>query len=1237
MFALASKGVTEEQIRQVLVTNQAMAADVEAAIAKAGLTTATKALTQAEMVEIAAHNGVAKADAEALLSKIGIAASETGQTAIKHQVTLAMLEQAVASGALTEAESAQLTTMLGLNAAEVTNIGITNILTASFAKLWAVITAHPLGALLTAIGAVAIGTVTYINITKKEAEKALLEAHKTAEQNLNNSKASLSNDRSELQSLTSALETIKQKIKEISSSSAPTLIKQNELNKLSATNIQLNNQISLLESTIKLKQKAAAYDAKALLETQVELKYSTILDNNSIESHNESYTYQDHAKYQMSSLQNAYNIYMKALRDGDVKKQQLGQDLIDVSSGNSAVLMSQLLEIIQNFKYDDGSIVEGYEEIYKEYMGIIYNLQLLTNPDTLPDIAKSATLNTGINYKKALSNANKLAYEGKYEIDKLDSNFVNALSTAGINESTINYIFLTKQREYALLIDKINQKYKLSEIPNKIRQDYWDDDGTGHIIVRSEYVDIKPETKKHLEEINAINGILTEYSKQNPIEFQLISSYDENFEILDKYIEQEREKAKNSTDYVGDYIVNALKRVCTEAQIENSKLNFASFSDIFSLQDAEGNLTSLGKVSESLKTIQDAYRTLSSAVAEYNDNGVISFDTLQSVISLGDDWLDYLVDENGALKLDQESLDELTRSRLEHMRVQTLNNLIDQVNQITDNAHANKYLASTNYEAAESFEELARTSALAAQNALFKKVESGDLSQAYYDAVINKMYGDINKINALFNNTSTDLSGTFSAASNTLISFTDLLDKELAVLDRKIEAGYADFNDYIRDRLSLIEDYYRQGRLSADEYYSYLEQHYDTQLSYMDKTVNAVTRRIDKEIDGLEKQKDAIEQNYQKQIDYLNEQKTLLEDASKERQRQLNLQKAQYELERAKNQRTTLIYSEDKGMHYVTDESAVKDAQQEVENAELDIQIAEIDSSVSRLEEARDAETDAIDAMIEKLEEYKEQWADISSAYEEEQENLIAAQILGQEWENDILDGRLDVLNRFKDNYIAIQQAMVDAAYQAAQAMANGEKAKIDDSSKGKQDYHWEVVDEENPSSKSKQFSTQAAAEDYARKLNRQKAAAYHMTLDQFLHSDIPGYYVRKYHTGLLQGPVKQHSFDEDFKLVRRAGLGTEDVPAILKVGEAVATPEQIHNLADSIRQSALPDFLIPLSSGYPFSQAVEHSYALPAQQSVTQNITLTCPNVTNDSGVEYIQRELGHLSLRALQESKKR
>lgn len=643
VFALASEGATEEQIRQILVTNQATAEDVEAAMAKAGFTTATQALTQAEMVEVATKTGVSKATAEELLSKIGITATETGQIPVKKQVTFAMLEQAVANGTLTKSEASQITTMLGLNAAETTNIGITNVLTASFTKLWAVITAHPIATILTAIGAVAVGTIAYINKTNKEAEDALVKAHENAKQALEDTKSSLSDDKSELQSVNSELETTKERLKEISSIGTPTLTEQNELTKLSTANAQLEAQQTLLENNIKLKQRSAALDAKELLGTQVQMEYLNILDSSSIESHNESYTYKEHAKYQASNLKNAYNIYMKALRDGDTKKQALAQELIYASAGDSAVLTSELLEIVESFKYDDGTIIEGYEDLYSEYMGMIYNLQSLTSPDTFLEIAKSVTARTDIDYEKAISDAYKLAYEGNFDVTSLNQDFVKALADAGIDESTIDYIFSFKQQEYQLLVDKINSKYDSS----KVQYTHWD--GKGNM-----YHDYTKEESAKAD-VEKINQELSKYARESPIEFQLISSYDENFALLDKYIEEEKTKAENSAYYVGDYVKNAIQRIYSEAfnnETYISSLKDLSFSGILGTTDNDSSLNSrieafkdsIEDIQNDILTLQSATpKTLSGILLDMTSKYGVSFDSAK-------EFIDYLTNKQNSSK-----------------------------------------------------------------------------------------------------------------------------------------------------------------------------------------------------------------------------------------------------------------------------------------------------------------------------------------------------------------------------------------------------------------------------------------------------------------------------------------------------------------------------------------------------------------------------------------------------------
>ena len=1167
VFALTTKGANATQIEEILTTetatlskNRYTQADVQVALAKRGLATASTILTVEQQKEIINSGLLTSEKMSEIASTLGLTTAEGGSLVSKKALNVEMVKQQLESIGVVGATQAQILGMLGLATAEGGTIVATNLLSAAFAKLNRIINSNPWLFVIGTALSVIIGSYEIAKKQAEDAEKAIKSAHEEAEQALEESKNSFSEEKSTLQTVNSELETTIQKIKEISSISAPTLVEQRELNKLSTTNAQLEIQKTLLENNIKLKQKSAALNAKNLLDTQVEMEYSDILDGSSIVSHNESYSYKDHAKYQESNLHNAYSIYMKALTDGNAKKQQLARELIDASAGDSAVLTSELLEIVESFKYDDGTIIEGYEDLYSEYMGMIYNLQSLTNPDVFLNIAKSVTSNSGIDYEKAISDAYQLAYESNFDIDKLDHNFVKALSDAGINESTIITIFRLKEQEYQMLVDKINDKYQIVEIPDKFeptRIDFWDAHGN----IYHEYIDIDEETEKQLKhqlaETNTINERLNEYAKENPIEFQLVSSFDEDFVTLDKYIEEERIKAEKNTDNAGDYITNAIKRIYAEAKVQNSTSNtenpvslfgqltnsseslnkfqssvksaadaYASLlsgnysstelldsiqainqaatdmgssidwelidlKDIDSLdllgnkleevsrQYAESILSGAGiddsefsqiltdivsqmykveaeftGMNAQLDRLQSSYQTLTGILESYNETGYVSLDNLQSLLTADENLIAMLEVENGQLVINQAAYENLVATQLLEFKAKLNDAAAAEIEALAKN----KSEEATNNNAQASEDAVAkldaeteafnRNTSAAIANAM-QKAEDAGVSEEEIQGVLNKY----TKIwNAAMDNYSTDFPTFMNSAKSSASSagedagksageaFTDALDKELAALDKNLESGYINFNDYIQARLALIEDYYNQGKLSADEYYSYLEKHYDTQLSYMDKAVNAVTRRIDAELDALKQQKEDVENIYKVQIESLEEEKNLLEEANKERQRQKDLQKSLYDLERARNQRTRLVYSEDKGMHYVADDQSIRDAQENVDNAGYDIRIAEIDKSISKLEEARDKETNAIDEMISNLESYRDAWNDATSAYEEEQENLIAAQILGADWETDILKGRLDVLDAFKNQYIGIQQAMAAAAWESANEQVKAAK-----------------------------------------------------------------------------------------------------------------------------------------------------------------------------------------------------
>ena len=241
--------------------------------------------------------------------------------------------------------------------------------------------------------------------------------------------------------------------------------------------------------------------------------------------------------------------------------------------------------------------------------------------------------------------------------------------------------------------------------------------------------------------------------------------------------------------------------------------------------------STLSKLNSQLDEIQSAYSTLSSAVSEYNSNGNISIDTMQSVIALGDNWLDYIDMESGAFTLDQEALDKLTQARIEDMKQQALANLASTVESITTEADATKYLASTNYDAANSYQELAKAKLSEVQSNLQKKVEEGSLSQDSYDKIISKFESDANKISQIFDNTSFKLTsdGSIGDSLSELESHADLLKSVQDELQNTSRLSSSTLDSIAKAFPELNESVkqFRSGLLSSEELFALLEQAYN--------------------------------------------------------------------------------------------------------------------------------------------------------------------------------------------------------------------------------------------------------------------------------------------------------------------------------------------------------------------------------------------------------------------------
>ena len=793
----------------------------------------------------------------------------------------------------------------------------------------------------------------------------------------------------------------------------------------------------------------------------------------------------------------------------------------------------------------------------------------------------------------------------------------------------------------------------------------------------------------------------------------------------------------------------------------------------FELPDAETLKQQISDLNSAIDSIQSAYDTLNSAVEEYNSNGgTLSIDTIQSLLSLSDEYLACLQVENGQLSLNADAMAQLAQAKLDDAQATAVTQAMTELQAIANGEAAqsttnyiagNAALMSSLAQLSGSYEGVAKAAMTAAQaqklSALISNAAGKDKT-----ATENVMKGLDTKLKLIQTTKASINAGNFgkvagkssSSSKGSGKSASDTAKEEIEAymkyMEASLDAGKITYQQYVDQVSKMLDDMYHQGKISAKEYFDYVKERLSQQLDIYKAALSAVTSLLDDtmdkiqdDIDSLNDKNDALNQQkddydsilsvvddvYQKEIDKLNEQKDLLQDkidALNDQNDALDLQyrkeQALYALRKAQEQRTKKIFN-GKEFIYDTDKETIRDAQknlQDIENEEIIKKLEDeqdaLDKSIEDLEKYRDLWAEIADAYkkntnemlaiqlwgkdyenlilqnriqdingfkdnylriqsqitdnekeIKSLEEKKEiyqqlkdQWNSISSEYENQMNRQYAVQLLGANWEQDVLNGRLDVLNNFRNQYIAIQQAIADAAWQSAQTQIQAAQAAQSGGSGGsggggggstpiqnQQAYHvlhlvggystsgeasskissfngkgvykykdgkWYVYKEEDYSNLS--FGSESEADDYIKK---------HL-------SPAGKFLVKYYHNGLENGLVDFSKKDSNFDLVQKYGLKKYEVPAILKQGEAVMNQEQIKNLGEALR--AIPT-AATLYTTPDYTKMLSSLKTNNTPVMVTQSIDITLPNVTNNSGYENLTRELNRLKLDAYQFVNKR
>lgn len=535
----------------------------------------------------------------------------------------------------------------------------------------------------------------------------------------------------------------------------------------------------------------------------------------------------------------------------------------------------------------------------------------------------------------------------------------------------------------------------------------------------------------------------------------------------------------------------------------------------------------ISDLNSAIDSIQSAYDTLNSAVEEYNSNGgQLSIDTIQSLLSLSDEYLACLQVENGQLSLNADAMAQLAQAKLDEAQATAVTQAMTELqaiangeaaqsttNYITGNAALMSSLAqlSGSYEgvaqaamtAAQAQELSAQISAASAKDkTATENVMKGldtklKLIQSTKNAISAGNFASVSKKTSKSGSSSKssksskdELKEAFETEYNLLkhnLEMETITEKEyydgVQALNEKYFAGKEEYLDeyrkyeeevykglksyyksycddmmdywdkalaankmslkqFVNDAKALFDKLHNAGNLSDEDYWNYMSDYYQKQIDYMDKVVSAVDKVIDDEIDKLEDQKSKVESYYQNQIDLLNKQKEALEKANEARQKAIDLQKKQYELERAKNQRSDLMYKDNQFV-YVANDQNIRDKQSDLDDAQYQMKIQEIENQISSLEDKMDELTGNIDKQIDDLNAYKDQWDSVAEQFGYAQDQIIASEVLGQGYEEEILAMRQDILDNFTNSYIDLQQNQVNAAWAAANSIIESINAQI--------------------------------------------------------------------------------------------------------------------------------------------------------------------------------------------------
>ena len=305
---------------------------------------------------------------------------------------------------------------------------------------------------------------------------------------------------------------------------------------------------------------------------------------------------------------------------------------------------------------------------------------------------------------------------------------------------------------------------------------------------------------------------------------------------------------------------------------ELNKVDGLLKKDIFVIPDADILKQQLSDLNSAIDSIQSAYDTLTSACEEYNSNGgQLSIDTIQSLLSLSDEYLACLQVENGQLSLNADAMAQLAQAKLDEAQATAVTQAMTELQAIANGEAAQ---STTNYITGNAalMDSLAKLSgsyegvAQAAMTAAQAQELSAQISAASAKdktATENVMKGLDTKLKLIQSTKNAISAGNFASvakksssgsSSKSSKSSTDELKEqfqaEYDLLKHNLDMEYITEEQYYNGVQALNEKYFAGKEDYIDEYRKYEEEVYKGLKSYYKSYCDDMMDYYDKKLDA---------------------------------------------------------------------------------------------------------------------------------------------------------------------------------------------------------------------------------------------------------------------------------------------------------------------------------------------------------------------------------------------------